>query len=169
MDDYKQRVKAACEKFASRQLNREHTTYRKNDKPEQLVVSTCIKWMRAQGWDAHTIESKAQWDKDQEIYRAKAAPVGFSDCVGCLPNGCAVFVEFKAKGKLSTLKDHQRIFLEGKINKNCFACCVDSVDQLEKTYKGWRDLKNRGQHVDARQFLLELLPKKRVDSQPLFP
>jgi hypothetical protein len=84
----------------------------------------------------------------------------------------AVFIELKAKGRRSALRENQREFLIEKINTGCFAVVVDSLELLENQWERFCLLKKRRQYQMAKDFLFTALPKKKDsldDSEPLFP
>jgi hypothetical protein len=108
-------------------------------KPEKITEVEVLAMCNRLGFDVSVIESKATYSKNLERYtKSKSAPVGISDIVGNDDRGMAVYVELKAKGKLSTLRPAQKIFLLRKIQSGCFAVVVDSADLLFDLYSQWR-------------------------------
>ena len=108
-------------------------------KPEKITEVEVLAMCSQLGFDVSVIESKATYSKNLERYtKSKSAPVGISDIVGNDDRGMAVYVELKAKGKLSTLRPAQKIFLLRKIQSGCFAVVVDSADLLFDLYSQWR-------------------------------
>lgn len=172
MVDYKARVKAAIEKYTEKQsepatINPEPR--RKNKKPEEEVVKACLAWMRAQGFDVGLVEAKSVYSPELGRYLRSQVKAGTSDCFGNSNMGHAVFVEFKAASKRSTLQPHQREFLVRKINTFCFAVCVDSDHMLKEFYTTWLSHR-RSSPESARDYLFTCLPKQKVeaDEGPLF-
>lgn len=167
MDDYKKRVQDALNKHALSQMPKTPKSGRrnKNQSPEKLVQNECLHWLRLQGFAVHVIDSKATYSLSSQTYRSSTVKPGFSDLVGCDNNGIFLAIELKAKGKLSTLKPHQRQFLEEKIKRGAFAVCVDSVDLLKTLYRNW----NLVTGEPAKLYLLHSLPPKKESSlDPLF-
>lgn len=160
----KQRIIKAMEKF-----NKKHDptrTRRTNQKPEKDVQDKCLEWMRSSGWEVEIIEAKATFDPKLGIWRNQAVKAGYVDCTGNDSTGHAVAVEFKAPGKLKTLRDKQREFLVRKIESGCFGVVVDSAALLEKLYHQWLPM-DRAMRI---KFLLGELPPEKVvwDESELF-
>lgn len=185
MEDRKKRVTDALNRYYEKQdreirkLNGLSEPRRKNEKPEKEVEKACLEWMRSdkQNWSVEIYEAKATYDPSKGIYRQQSMKAGVCDCMGTLPDGISVAIEFKAPGRLSTFNSErrfkQRKFIVDKINSNAFACVVDSVDRLVTIYERWREL--RAANVDfgvARNYLLSMLPqqkeKTRLEDEPLF-
>lgn len=166
-DDYKKRIRSIIEKQQQKQLDEITRIKRKNSKPEKLVEAECLVWMRAQGWDVAIYESKATWNKSAQRYTNTALKAGTSDCMGTTNEGLAVYIEFKAKGRLSTFANEknfrQQDFLISKINHGAFACVVDSVHLLSAYYIQWTQRRS----VDvatAKIFLVEQLPRSKKEN-----
>lgn len=151
-------VRDAIEKYSRKQLKDNTGPRRKNSKPEKLVVSECMKWFNEFGFSMTVVESKAVYSASAGRYLSGQAAAGFPDSVGCTPFGVGCFVEFKAKGKVATLRDGQREFLKEKILKGCFACVVDSMTMLQGIYCQWCNLKEQDRKV---AYLLSKLPVKK--------
>jgi hypothetical protein len=144
MRDYKQRIMSAMTKHHERQLK----VKRKNNAPEKAVEFYVMTWCLEQGWSLDVVEARGA---DQNPFGTITVRRGFSDLCGCDDDGHAVYVELKAPGKLSTLREHQRDFLIEKIKHNAFAVCVDSPELLEEYYTSWRGV------VDKQGYLLGLI------------
>jgi hypothetical protein len=165
MDDYKKRVQAALLNFhdkAWKKMQREMSPKerkKRNAKPEKEVETACLTWMRALGWAVEIYESKATFDPRTGHYRQQSMKAGTCDCMGLMPNGTTVAIEFKAPGRLKTfLKEsnqRQIDFILTRIEMNAFACVVDSVDRLKAIYEVWTSLKDR---TEAKQYLFDMLP-----------
>lgn len=166
MTDHKRRVQAALEKFAAKDLkeiDKIQGKGRKNASPEKdLVATPCMAWMRQQGWSVDIFESKSTYDPRRGVYRQQSMKAGISDCLGTLPDGIQIIIEFKAPGRLSTFnKDgnhRQREFVIEKIRLNAFACVVDSLEMLQKIYFNWEAIRYQDK-AKARAYLTESLPK----------
>ena len=182
-EEHKKRVTDALNKYYERQdreirkLNGLDGPRRRNDKPEKEVEKACLAWMRApeQDWLVEIYEAKSTL-KDG-VWRQQAMKAGTCDCMGSLPNGIGVAIEFKAPGRLASFNSEkrflQRKFIVDRINSNNFACVTDSVERLKIIYEKWREL--RSENVDfgvARNYLLSMLPqqreKTRLDDDRLF-
>lgn len=158
MNDYKKRVQDALNKHALRNMPKAESKRRnKNQAPEKLVQNECLHWLRLQGFDVYVVESKATFSQASQSYRSSSAMPGFSDIVGCDNHGVFLAIELKAKGRLSTLKEHQRKFLMEKISRGGFGACVDSVESLKTIYQKWNCITGEV----AKQFLIDSLPKQK--------
>lgn len=135
---------------------------KKNASPEQHTEKQCMAWFNFTGFSMSVVESKGVWNNAARRYLKGNTVSGFPDSAGCTPTGYGSFVEFKAKGKISTLKPHQRKFLTDKIIKGCFACVVDEVELLQKNYQMWNLFMLDGEHSQAKAFLLNILPSQKV-------
>lgn len=152
-DDYKARIKKATEKFLTK--NDPNRIKRKNKSPELDLEREAIRYFNSMGWDLDSIESKNQYDPRSGKYLASPNESGIVDCVGNDNYGNAVYIEWKAPGKISTLREKQRMFLIRKINTNCFAVVADSIKFVEEHYNAWLS------HSRPRDFLFSLLPKEK--------
>lgn len=131
-------------------------------KPEKITEQLCLAYCNQVGIDVSVIDSKATFSQKSNTYKkSKSAPEGFPDLVGNTQSGVAVYIELKAKGKISTLRDKQYLFLKNKIQQNCFACAVDSDEMLHDIYMNWIKADNK---VD---YLLSKLPKVKSISSLL--
>jgi hypothetical protein len=130
---------------------------RKHKKPEKEVEKACVDWMRKQGWVVEIYESKATLSNG--VWRQQSMKAGTADCMGVMPDGTAVIVEFKAPGKLKTFwaerNQRQQEFLIERINLFAFACVTDSVKRLIDIYDCWRKLND----TQGRNYLMEKLEK----------
>ncbi len=158
----KARVEAAIAGYYKREEKKyAPKSTRKNAKPEKAVEVACVTWMRGMGWDVQIIESKATWSPAARCWKQQGTRAGTCDCVGNTKEGHAIFVEFKAPGKLSTFWENERQsdFIIAKIRSGAFACVVDSVDRLAAVYSGW--LRARSERNVGASFLMSVLPKKK--------
>jgi hypothetical protein len=80
---------------------------------------------------------------------------GYADVSGNTYDGLSIYIELKAPGKRSTLRDNQRDFLVKKIKSGCFAGVVDSVSCLETLWNNYNDA------LDKKKALLDLLPPEK--------
>jgi hypothetical protein len=140
--------------FADANQPKEKKPKRKNSKPEKIVEGNIMAWLRFNGFDCNVVEAKAVYNPKIKRYLKSQAIPGMSDVIGNDKDGIAVYIELKAKGRLSTLAEHQKAFLLRKISTNCFACCVDSVDLIKEIYCKWKSIDN---NETKRQFLTSLL------------
>lgn len=166
-DSYKKRVSAALEKFHQKDLkeiNKLMGRGKRNKAPEKDVERACCKWLKENGFVGEVYESKATFDPKRGIYRQQSLKSGHTDWGGVDPEGLAVYVEFKAPGKLSTFyKDSnmaQRDFINARINQNAFAVVVDDLEKLISAYNEWKRCRAISMDM-ARQFLFRILPKRK--------
>lgn len=158
MADHRSRIESAINKYLKRQQTGRSEPKRKNKKPEDITVGECKSWYKRHGFDMSIIESKASYSQASGRYTSFTVESGYSDSSGNDKHGNAVYVEFKARGKRSTLREGQRDFLLRKIKTNCFAVCVDSAELLHDYYYHWISLTDS----DRRKYLFSLIPKHRI-------
>lgn len=135
-------------------------------KPEKQVEKNILPMCDALGLSVDVIDSKATFSEKLGCYtKSKAAPEGFPDLVGNNQQGRAVFIELKAKGKLATLSQLQRQFLELKAHQGCFAVAVDCPTMLKDLYLSWLETEE-SQKAD---FLIQTLGKRhsKAPSKPV--
>ena len=150
----------ALNKYSSKQIKSTNKPMRKkNTKPEKEVEKAVTRWLKDNGFSCNVVDSKAVYSTSSGRYMNGKTDMGFSDIVGCTPNGLAVYIELKAKGKRSTLKIHQYDFLLNKINHGAFAVCVDSVDCLVDIVSKFRHCS----YENRIKLLTDHLPKKKRD------
>lgn len=160
-DDYKLRINKSILKFSQKFLVGDKPK-RRNGKPERdLVQKPVMAYMRSLGWSVEIYEAKAAWDHNSQSYQSNYMKVGTVDCLGCTDSGRFVAVEFKAPGRISTLRDHQRQFLIDKINSGAFGCVTDSVERLRSLYAEFLRLMKQDRSQDAKKFLIRNLGPMR--------
>lgn len=162
--EFKSRAKNALDRFLKKsQQETEAMAFKpktriksvKNKRPEKdLVQMPCTIWMKQVGWSVETYESKAVWDAYAQSYVSKGMKSGTPDCMGCTNQGYAIYVEFKAPGRRSTLKPHQRHFLITKAQCGAFSCVVDSLELLKALWAKWISMRVDGKLNEAVDFLL---------------
>lgn len=131
-------------------------TSRKNKSPEKdLCEKEIMPWLKANAFCCTVIEAKSTFSASVGKYIKSQAVPGFPDIVGNDSDGVAVYIELKAPGRISTLRDNQRRFLKKKIYSNCFGIVVDSVDKLQTSYEQWKCIDKKDKKID---YLLSLLP-----------
>lgn len=152
--DYKSRIRKSIESFSVKNNNLPKKTRKKRNKnnegPVVLEIKNGLEYI---GWSVSIIESKAVFNSDAGRYLHGKTDPGYPDISGNTPNGLAVFIEVKDRGKRTTLKKHQMEFLIEKINTNCFAICADSLEYVKLVYNQWRQCDNK------KALLLRELPK----------
>lgn len=159
MDEAKERIRKSIYKYSAKNDPvRKKTQTTKNKKPEDEVVKAHREWFKTMRFSMTIVESKATFSVSANKYLHSQAEVGASDSYGNDSFGMAAYVEFKAKGKLSTLSRGQRLWLIEKIKTNAFACCSDSVGRTESYYREWRMLVNANRSHHAREWLMSALP-----------
>lgn len=121
--------------------------------PEKDLEALVLDWLRLNKFDVNVVEAKAVFNPKIKRYISGMTTPGFPDVVGNDCDGNAVFVELKAPGRRSTIRDDQYRFLMRKIESNCFAVCIDSLGMLQQLYNGWKSL----DRDDRQDFLLTQL------------
>lgn len=137
---------------------------RKNKTPEADLQGEIILKGRRDDFKFYITDSSARWSNEAEAYISEKYESGMSDLTGDR-DGLACYIEVKAPGRISTLKMHQREFLLKKIDRGCFACCVDSYELVLETWIKWR------QKGNYKEVLKRALPKVSVcrdNDEPLF-
>jgi len=178
--DYRQSTIDAINAFHQKQVkkNRPKSSKQKGKPERDLTEIPCMAYMRSLGWTVEIYEAKSTYDPRRNIWRNQAMKAGTCDCMGTLPNGIAVAVEFKAPGRLSSFNSDkrykQRQFIIDRINANTFACVVDSKEKLQHIYENWQKLRDNFDDLKpARDYLMDMLPVKKnktgLDDEPLFP
>lgn len=158
----------ALMRFSKKQLSTNCKPIRKkNGKPEQITVKECMAWFHEHGFLMDIIESRAVFSASAGRYLRGQTVAGMVDSVGCTPTGIGCFVEFKAKGKISTLKEHQKEFIRQKILKGCFAVVTDCKDDLAQKYHQWNLIQEHDKDSSV-GYLLSVLPKCSSDNSELF-
>lgn len=158
MEDYKARVANAIAGFFERQDKKQKGPSRKNQKPEKQTEKECLDWMREQKFDVQIVEAKSVFSRERGRFISQSVKAGTVDCIGNDPQGFGVFVEFKAPGRLSTLRDAQRKFLIKKIHSGAFACVTDSAKRLADIYHAWCKFRREGKLDQSKLFLVQKLP-----------
>lgn len=168
-------AKLALEKYLRRSAGLGKKRERKDKKrssistersPEKEVEKEALVWCKSKGFDISVVESKAVYSRAAGRYLRGQTEAGFSDLVGVTNDGRAVFIELKAKGKLSTLKPHQYDFLLRKIKLGAFACCIDSASLLDEVHSKWSHLIEIEPEM-AKKYLEEILPKSKLTKEIL--
>lgn len=166
--DYKKRVKLAVDNWSIKQLKKDSPsllTKKKNKTPEADFLKKLKKHIEeTHCWNLDVIDSKGQFSEDAQRYVYGKTRSGYSDMSGNMLNGLAVYIEVKAPGKRSTVREDQRIFLIEKINTNAFAIVTDSIEHFESMLEKFKRAENR------KATLLKDLPggRAQVDDGPLF-
>ena len=151
-------------KKENEKLLRKQKPNNKNKQPEKEVVKSIVNWLKINNFDIHVIEAKNTYNSYAGAYVKGPVEPGYSDISGNDINGLACWIEVKAKGKRSNLSLVQKMFLERKINSNCFAVVVDCIEKLNEYYNTWIDFKKNRKHNEAKKYLLNLLPKKKKEN-----
>ena len=164
----KESTKAALDRYFQRQLDEANRVKRKNKAPEKDLSKDVMIWLQAHGFSCNVIESKAVYQESAGRYIGGQVVQGMPDIVGNDCAGRAVYIELKAPGKRSTLKEHQRAFLGKKILSNCFAVCIDSIDDLAIIYTKWIELNGANAKVTLLAEYLPRAAKPRDDNSGSF-
>jgi hypothetical protein len=153
--NFRDRVRGALEKHHAKQIKTRRT--KPNGKPEKAVEKSCLDWLRAHGFSVNVVESKAVFNAQAGRYIRGQADQGFADCVGCFNNGLAVFIEFKAPGRLATLRPAQKAFLREKIDCGAFAVVADGVDRLKEAWATFTDIRRTEGVAQSKDYLRSLI------------
>ena len=153
--NFRDRVRGALEKHHAKQIKTRRT--KPNGKPEKAVEKSCLDWLRGNGFSVNVVESKAVFNAQAGRYIRGQADQGFADCVGCFNNGLAVFIEFKAPGRLATLRPAQKAFLREKIDCGAFAVVADGVDRLKEAWTTFTDIRRTEGVAQSKDYLRSLI------------
>lgn len=130
---------------------------RKNSKPEEQLQKATTKLLRSMGFSIQVVESKAVYNPKKGRYLSGQTKSGTSDIYGCDPVGFGVFIEMKAPGKRSTVKQHQVEYLWDKIRRGAFGYVCDDNEKLKTDYSQWLRLRKKNK-LAAINFLKRKLP-----------
>lgn len=163
--DKKDGIRKAIESYSRKELKKfapKKPRLKKNKHTERdTVQNPCMAWMRSEGWKVDVFSASATYDPKRGIYRQQAMRAGVADCMGNTPDGTSAIIEFKSGGKLKTfLRDgnqRQVEFIIEKIDSNCFACVVDSLEMLKRIWIEYCLAKSQSLET-ARAYLLSQLP-----------
>lgn len=164
MKDRKISTQNAIHNFIKREcaLGSTREPRQKNKKPERETEKAVLLWAKDNGFFLHVIEASS-YDPILRRKGSAKAQSGMSDLIGNTPSGLSCYIELKAKDRRSTLSEQQRHFLMQKIDQNCFAVVVDSVDKVSQYWKGFCSLKTP---LERRNYLHDCLPKKSNRVKP---
>lgn len=154
-------------KYSKRQLRGKTNgkPRKKNSSPEKEVEKEVLEWCQKLGIDVNVIESKAVYSVAAGRYLRGQVSTGFPDLVGNTRDGIAVYVELKARGRLSTVKAHQLEFITRKIRQGAFACVVDGSGRLGDLFSRW-SLLIKQSRTEAENYLIKSLPKQLEELEP---
>lgn len=102
--------------------------------PEKLVEKEVLAYCSEMGWFVSVVDSSAVYSAKIGGYKRGMAKKGFPDIIGCDASGRMVAIELKAKGKLSTVRPEQKLFLDRASSNGAFACVVDCAELLHSLY-----------------------------------
>jgi hypothetical protein len=152
----------AVRKYYERQLKASGPK-RKNKAPEAELQKSALLWLNANGFTVFSVDSKAVWSKNAGRYLRGQTNIGCSDIVGACPGGIACFIELKAPGKRSTLREAQRHFLIDKINAGAFAIVADSISSISEAWSRFKELQNTKD--SSKHYLIAKLPMEQHENQ----
>lgn len=135
-NDYKKRIENAMSGYHKKNLPKKPRK-KSNGSPEGKLVLELKRHLQSLGWSMSVIESKAVYNKEAGRYMSGKAEIGYPDLSGNTPDGIAVFIEVKAKGRRGAIRPDQREFLLKKIETNCFAICTDSIEHIDRVFNEW--------------------------------
>ena len=157
------RVKASLMSYLDRDAKkreREGKPTKKNNSPEKTVQDEILAQCKRHGFELYVTDNAAKWNSRVGRYVVSTDfESGMSDLTGDR-EGRTCYIEVKAPRKRSTLKDHQRAFLERKIDRGCFAIVADDWQMVLRTFASWQ-MENFSKH-----FLRNHLPTKRKQNKP---
>ena len=165
-EEHKKRIEASLTKYYTKQMKKDAPKARRQE-PEKAVVGEIFRYCKVSGLDVRIYEAKGGMNQ----YGVIPMEAGHSDLAGTDPNGFAVYIEAKAPGHINRVSPKQYLFLKRKIDSNAFAVVVDRIELLHERYLIWSQLKLRGDHGAAKEYLLRYLivPKElRDDGKELF-
>lgn len=137
--DRRETTQKAVEAFANKQLKLAARTGKKNAKPEKDVEAEVLLVARQMGFLLFVYESKATFNpKIGRYLKSNSVVEGHPDLAGITPCGKPCYIELKAKGKLSTLRTKQNMFLNQVIDHGAFALVVDNSGELKVRYDLWK-------------------------------
>ena len=105
--------------------------------PEKIVEAEVLAACKELGLDVSVVDSGMEFTKNGG-QKMSDTEVGFSDLVGNTPDGVAVYIELKARGKIANVSQIQKRFLLRKAQAGCFAVAVDRPEVLFSLYLGWK-------------------------------
>jgi hypothetical protein len=156
--NHRDRIAKAIENYSKRNSREPKAPQKKNKSPEKDLVKELLDVALDLGLSLDVVESKATFSQATGRYTGSAMKAGIPDIIGCDSDGISVWIEAKAPGRLSTLRDNQRAFLETKIRYNAFAVVVDCPDKLREFYRTYKKI---GPGDKAQAYLRGLLPVTR--------
>jgi len=166
-DEIKNRIIKSIAKYQEKQIPKAPRA-KPNGKPEEKVVKEILAYFRGLGFSLNVVEAKASFSETAQAYRSSTVKAGFADLVGNSPMGLATYIEVKSKGRRSTLREDQRIFLIDKIKTNSFAICADSVQYCQDIISKFKSCSTIHEKQDL---LLKALPSNKRsldDDAPIF-
>lgn len=150
MQDRRESTKRALENFFRKQIKKPRK--KRNSAPEKDVESEVLTTARQMGFLLFVYESKATFNPKVGRYlKSNSVVEGHPDLAGITPCGRPCYIELKAKGKLSTVRQKQDEFLKAVIDRGAFALVLDSSTELRVRYDLWKA------SIDQKAYLLSLL------------
>lgn len=141
-------------------------TSSKQIKPEKRVEQAIMFWCHQNGWSVDVYESKASYSARKKCYvKNPGIPEGHPDISGSDHQGLSIYIEMKAPGHEKKIRMGQYIFLNRKIDANCFAIVTSSPSHLSTVYSKWLSL--RLDPTEARYYLRSQLPKNFLSKSGL--
>lgn len=132
-------------------------------KPElRLTQEPLLKIAKENEWHLFRVDSSAVYNPATSCYLHSQAPLGTSDLLGTTPHGFSAYIECKAPGKLSTLREAQRSFLIQGIEHFGFAIVTDHPSKFLDYYQTFLNLSR----CERKKYLYTLLPKAKKIKLP---
>lgn len=99
--------------------------------PESAIQAHVLQYLRLRGIKAYRINAGMIPTGEKRSRRMiRLAPKGFSDIMGVMPGGRAIFVECKAKG--GKLTQFQEMFLDEMRQQGAVCVVARSIDDVER-------------------------------------
>ncbi len=99
--------------------------------PERAIQGQILQYLHYRGIKAYRINAGMIPTGEKRSRRMiRLAPKGFSDIMGVMPGGRAIFVECKAKG--GKLSQFQEMFLDEMRQQGAVCIVARSIDDVER-------------------------------------
>jgi len=152
-------IQKAMEKHSQKLLDQENKvpSGRTYKKPEKAVQKAVLAWAKENRFFLHVVEASG-YDPTFRSMGLSRVQSGFPDLVGNTPDGLACYIELKSKDRRARVTEGQKMFLEMKIEQNCFAVVVDAVDKLDRYWLEFSVIQDLEQR---RRYLRSIMPTRR--------
>lgn len=160
--DYKKGVKLALFNYYKNQTI--EVKKKKNQKPETQALADIMMVLKIKHWLCFRYEAKSAFDPISNKYRMTHVVPGHTDIAGITPEGFPFYIEVKAKGKRSQVRDNQIKFILDTIRFGSFSIVADSGEYVLDCYTKWIDVIKKGSRgKEGIKYLIGLMPKLKRD------